>query len=100
MNRFELVKKLSSNAEIPNSEGELFLEIFLRKISERITPDQSVNIPEIGSFSYHKSQSGQTRIIFSSDYDMDELSFYLSEEKNIPVYQRYNLCLLYTSRCV
>lgn len=93
MNRFELVKKLSSNVEIPNSEGELFLEIFLRKISEEITPDQSVNLPELGSFSYHKSQSGQTRIIFSSDYDMDELSFYLSEERNIPVYQRYNLSL-------
>ena len=93
MNRFELVKKLSSLAEIPTSEGEIFLELFLRKLSGIITTEQLINIPGLGSFSLHKNSSGQSAVTFFSDTESRELVFYLSEERNVLRYQPFNISL-------
>jgi hypothetical protein len=93
MNRLELVKKLSSLAEVPVSEGEIFLEMFLRKISSEITYDEVVNIPQLGSFTCHRSKSGSARITITQDYESNDLTFYLNEEREIFNYEKFNLSL-------
>jgi hypothetical protein len=91
MDRVELVKKLASIADIPFSEGEVFLEMFVRKISDDLLPGQQMDIPEVG-----KAKLVQEEETFSVEFtspEGDGLRFYLPEERNFISYPRYNISI-------
>jgi hypothetical protein len=93
MNRIEFVKKLTSVAGIPYSEGEIFLEMFLRKVSAEALPDQKLLLPEVGSFLLNKSAAGPKSVSFTPEKESQSLSFYLPEETPLINYSRFNISI-------
>jgi hypothetical protein len=91
MDRLKLVKKITSLADIPFSEGEIFLEMFARKISDELTSGQKIDIPGLGPVSYNKAESGASSVAFHTD--SGELQIYLPEEQGVISYSRYNLSI-------
>jgi cell division protein FtsN len=92
MNRLQLVRKFSSISEIPYSEGEIFLEMFIRKIADELSTDQKFNLPGIGTVKLNKDNEGTSSVVFFTD-EGDELIFYIPEQREIINYSKYNLSI-------
>jgi hypothetical protein len=92
MDRVELVKKIASLAEIPFSEGEIFLEMLVRKISDEIISDQQFLLPEFGSVKFRRETDTASSVVFYNE-DGSDLVFYVPEQRDIINYSRYNLSI-------
>jgi hypothetical protein len=90
MNRTELVKKMTSKADLPFSEGEMLLEIFFRKVSNEAASGEQLFLPDVGSFSVEKGKDDLTTFHFS---DPQRLKINIGTENNLRSYSRFNISL-------
>ncbi len=83
MNKAEIIRKISKQAGVPDTEAKKSFEIFLKHASELLQPGESLKIPKIGLFQLRVGQIENRTTGQSGDkFLYSDLIVFLNEEDN------------------
>ena len=81
MNKAEIIRKISKEAGVPDTEAKKSFEIFLKHASELLQPGESLKIPEIGLFQLRVGQIENRTTRQSGDkFLYSDLIVFINEE--------------------
>ena len=72
MNKAELIRKISKNVGVPDTDAKIFFELFLKRISAIVSVGQSIFVNDFGYFHLIKGSIKKPIFSFNDNQVLEE----------------------------